>query len=384
MCTRGALHAEIVCAAQNFMLRARRGTLRAELPREIERTYSCGPSAVLDLDLFGPSETNSPLSDFDRPKRQEPSASQGADDDKPQMPLAVAASRRDAVVAAATVIGALFGGIGAAPVMANLWKRLSADTRGPVREAASHFLFRNSDRHFYAASKDNPYSQIRGITPATADALSSTLAILGTGREDMRAVDILCTPQLDGTAIFFGGPVANVHSRQILGIGKGSPLLSEAEGKRVMLPFHFGNVLVPNAAPGHRPDYQIFSGETQHTLGPDDDFLLVTSLPNVFSPGYGDVADDRLMIFAGLHGQGSRAIGLLLSQPRLLEEIEKEARSFAGWQVLFRVRRGPGDWPIAIEKISTPRQIKANFDRTRHMVRDKCYWLDPNDELNQV
>jgi hypothetical protein len=329
-------------------------------------------------------ESGDRLSGPNRPDRPEPPAPPSAPDGRASMPLAAATSRRDVIVGASTVVSALFGGVSAAPIVADWWKRWLEDAQGSIRDVASAFLFRNSARQFYAASRDNPYGPIRGITPPTADALSSTLAILGIDRDDMRPVDGLCTPQLDGTAILFGGPVANVHSRQILGIGKGSPLLSASEGRRVMLPFHFGNVLVPNAAPGHRPDYKIFAGETPHDLGPGDDFLLVTSIPNVFSPGYGLSADDRLMIFAGLHGQGSRAIRLLLGRPKLLEQIGAHTKDFAGWQALFRVKQGPGDWPVAIDASGPPREITADFDRARLMVRDQCYWLDPNDPLNTV
>jgi len=251
------------------------------------------------------------------------------------------------------------------------------------REFGRELLFRGSNTNYYRPSTNNPYSRVTGITLPTRDALASVFQHLGFTRDRFESVDDPCVRSLDGSLLLLGGPVANMFSRQILGVGTGSWLFSRAQGKNVTLPIAFENIPAGKVRGGVRPHYRVtVQGHRSFSRldDPDADFLLLTSIPNIFSRSYG-VFDHRIMIVAGLHGAGTRSIDLVLQEPKLLDELIKRTKSYSGWQALIRVDKldPTKEKPLQLGERAVVEITNVNFDRAHEMVQGSCFWLDPSD-----
>lgn len=332
-----------------------------------------------------------------------------------QIPLGAFANpdrpdRRDfGLRVAATVFSALSAGFGGLSLRVssdnNQLARESNEREAQERAEAAALAKQNKDTEqraiirdilfgadgapqYYIPGTNNPYSGITGVTPHVGYALESILTKLGFSHHNVECIDCPQTPRLDGSVLMLGGPVPNVFSRQIMGIGRGSPVFSKASGKTVELPVSFRNILTSTPAVGARPQYElVVNGRSLR--GADrsgSDYLVLTSIPNIFSHGYG-VFNHRILIAAGLHGAGMRAVHLLLDrQPEVLNDIFQKSREYRrpeqGWQALIRVDNVDIRDGIA-GKLAEWRvfPLKLNFDQARRAFEKKNYWIAPDDGL---
>jgi hypothetical protein len=302
-----------------------------------------------------------------------------------EMKLA-AFTTRDVVFGGISLVGALCAAA-TLKLTLNEQQEEAKKSEQELRDLAFKFLFGESKTQYYVPSVNNPYNPIQGITPPTRDALTGIFSRLGLSKQQLREVNDPCTPTLDGSLLLLGGPVANIFTRQIMGTGRGSPLFSRAQGKPIELPLTFANVVSERIGVGHRPEYQIaVRGKPLSGLERSDcDFLLLTSMPNVFSPHYG-VFGHRIMVIAGWHGAGTRSIELVLKDAKLLAELSRKGGAYQGWQAIVKVSKVDGavGKPIQIGEHNLFEIRGVDFDRIHDTVRGKCYWVDPDERLMQA
>lgn len=211
------------------------------------------------------------------------------------------------------------------------------------RQMISNLIFGESTRHFYTPSYNNPYAENSGITTITnptKDALFSVFSHLGGTPENMTDLNTSGPAIIDGGLLLLGGPVPNPVSRSILGDGSGSPIFQEALSKKVRLPISFANINSIKTGPGNRPEYQVLVNDNPLPAEKGTDYLVITSMPNIYSSTY--ALGDRLFNIAGLHGGGTRAIDLVLQQDflgKLYKDVTEssELRSAPAWQAIIRV-----------------------------------------------
>jgi hypothetical protein len=206
-------------------------------------------------------------------------------------------------------------------------------------------LFGESKRQFYVPSFDNPYAPLPpgSMTAPTADALKSIFDHVGFESRHIQELKETHPSKIDGSILLLGGPVPNKLSRAILGKGHGSPLFLHALGKRIDLPVHFANYLGDKLGPGNRPKYRIVVNGSSLQVAEEgiDDFLVITSIPNVCSVNF-ETFKHRLVNVAGFHGGGMRAIDLVLEDeflPKLYKQLSEspKLKGAPAWQALLRI-----------------------------------------------
>jgi hypothetical protein len=240
---------------------------------------------------------------------------------------------------------------------------------------------------YYIPGTNNPYSGITGVTPHVGYAMEKIIAKLGFTGDTVHRVDELQTPRIDGSVLLLGGPVPNLYSRQIMGVGAGSPIFTKAAGRTVELPISFRNILVSEPKVGQRPRYQlVLQGKPLGDIGTGgSDYLVLTSIPNIFSNAYGSF-NHRIFIASGLHGGGMRAIHLLLEEPGVLQDIIARTRDHhgheQGWQAVIRVDKVDLSAGIAGElRERRVFPLPIDFGKARKMFEKKAFWIDPADKL---
>jgi DNA-binding XRE family transcriptional regulator len=319
-----------------------------------------------------------------------PSAGAGpAQSAVPQWPIAgftTGVSKRDFVLGAFSFASALFGGATFVTAKMKEWSDEEKRT-AEHRELAYRLLFGDSETQYYVPSINNPYSLITGITAPTGDALSYLFRHFGFTPEKFRPLTDARTPAFNGSIMLLGGPVANVFSRQLMGTGAGCPLFSHVHNKPITLPISFDNVVSSKTGVGNRPQYEIsIQGRTLQGLeSADCDFLVLTSIPNVFSHAHG-VFDHRITVVAGWHGAGTRAIGLILSQPKFLARLHEKTKGFTAWQALIKVgsiNRETGV-PARIGELAVFEIGHVDFGRVRDAMRGESFWIHPQDRITRA
>lgn len=272
--------------------------------------------------------------------------------------------------------------LAAAPVVIELAKleKEREDQKRLRQQLVKDLIFGETAIHYYTPSYNNPYTEIDGMTVPTSYALSRVFSHLGIGSDDMEEIKISEPAVIDGSLLLLGGPVPNPVSRSILGIGSYSPIFKIALGKEVHLPVSFANVTSKDIGPGMRPDYQIMVKGVPQQVHSGEDYLVITSIPNIYSSE--KVFDHRLFNVAGLHGGGTKAIDLLLHKEwfeKLYKNVKEssELKNAPAWQAIVKVELNK-DQPKRILGFKTFR-IKLDeedFDRTQD------YILQDNNQLD--
>jgi transcriptional regulator with XRE-family HTH domain len=369
---------------------------RAENGENISIESAAQLTALLDIEVE--AETSKVVTGSDNPgpevERAAPQASlappvtsasadpaQGAAQQWPIAGFTNGLSKRDFILGSFALASAVFGGLNFAATKMKEWSDEEKRT-AEHRELAYRLFFGDSETQYYVPSINNPYSPIKGITAPTGDALTFLFKHFGFGPEKFRPLTDPRTSKFDGSIMLLGGPVANVFSRQLMGTGAGCPLFSHVHSKPVTLPISFDNVVSSEIGAGNRPRYEIrVAGRKLDGLdSADSDFLVLTSIPNVFSPCYG-LFDHRITVAAGWHGAGTRAIGLVLSQPKFLAQLHEKTKGLTAWQALIKVgsiNRETGV-PTRIGESAVFEIGHVDFGRVRDAMRGESFWIHPQD-----
>ncbi|MFA6207218.1 MAG: hypothetical protein WC689_13470 [Methylocystis sp.] len=251
------------------------------------------------------------------------------------------------------------------------------------REFAKELLLGDGPNYFYRTATNNPYSYATGTTAPTRDALNSVMGVYELDGIKFTEVDrCIDVDIIDGTLVLLGGPVSNMYSRQILGVGDKSYLFSSALKKSVNLPIYFENILSAHPSPGHKPNYRIvFDGRRISCNTVDTNYLVITSFPNVFSPSYG-VFNHRILVLSGLNGSGTRAIKNIIENPTIVNILHEKSKNYDGWQALIKITRtdATGQFPLAVGGVKVL-PLHLDYDTVRKNVEHECFLIDPHDPL---
>ena len=232
----------------------------------------------------------------------------------------------------------------------------------PLKESAQlgRALFLASSSRL-SATLGNIHPQLRRgeIYDSTEDGWNSLIRRLQLGIPKV-SEHLITTRNLEGSVIIVGGPVANLHSRLILGCGDVSPLL----GVKLPIRFDFGSRLEHAKNSGTEPWRVVVDGRAS-----ESECLVITSLP------MGN--EDRAVVVAGLHGAGTRAIDLLLTSENqgLLDRLHRDTKDFAGWQAICRVFARDSETPAALDDFDVRIfEIKnVDLDRVRASIGDELF-----------
>lgn len=191
-----------------------------------------------------------------------------------------------------------------------------------------------------------PKGMIHG---STTDGLRSLISHLDLGTA--RDVPHLASETIEGSAAILGGPVANLHARLVLGCGGASPLFG------VQLPIEFDCSGASCETDSDEPWQVVVDGRTSQ-----NECLVLTSLPM-------DRGSERLTIFSGLRGAGTRAIDLLLKDAHLIERLYRDTRNLLAWQAIIEVRARDTQFAESLGLYRVFEISNINFDDARNVVR---------------
>lgn len=193
-----------------------------------------------------------------------------------------------------------------------------------------------------------------------AGATLANVALMGI--PDLKVVDNFITLyDLEGTLIASGSPVSNFLSRAAMAYqyadkdpSKG--LRRNEKNSFFDLPFEFvidvealnkAEVTVSQIIKGSIlkvPNWSLYSNIEEKLMVPvvseegqlKTDYLLVTVLPNYFSKSSYD-AGHKLIIFAGTHGVGTKAIELLFRNEQVLQKLWNKVHGTDYWQAVIEI-----------------------------------------------
>ena len=91
--------------------------------------------------------------------------------------------------------------------------------------------------------------------------------------------------------------------------------------------------------------------------------LVITSLPL-------NSDRERLTIFAGLHGAGTRAIEKVLNDPPLIDKIHREIRHLLAWQAVIQVHARNSEVPKSIGHYRVFEIANIDFDNPTMRIKE--------------
>lgn len=288
-----------------------------------------------------------------------------------------------------SIFGAISGGISASVSVIKATEDAEERRRKDEERQLllASFLFGDERAtQFYWPGMNNPYSGCVGVTPHVQVAYQSIISRLGFTEQTITPVNDLRTPHVNGSLLLLGGPVPNIFTKWIMGIGRGSPVFSGIKQSAAELPIIFKNIFPREPKLHERPNYEIsIDGKMLPNVnGVGRDYLVLTSLPNVFSDHYG-IFNHRIFIAAGLHGTGMRSVRLLLSNP-LLADLITSAQKYhtidRGWQALIAVKKdGDSIEPADFGEHKFIPVDQINFDKVRKRFEKRPLVIDQNHPL---
>lgn len=188
------------------------------------------------------------------------------------------------------------------------------------------------------------------IHESTSYGLQSLISRLDLGK--LRDTTQLASEMIEGSAAILGGPVANLHARLVMGCGGVSPLFG------VPLPVGFDcSSIATSTSDNYEPWRVAVDGRTSQ-----NECLVITCVPM-------DRSSDRLTIFSGLHGAGTRAIDLVLTDAPLMEQLYRDTRHLLAWQAIIEVRARDIEFPESLGLYRVFEITNINFDDPNNLVR---------------
>jgi len=173
----------------------------------------------------------------------------------------------------------------------------------------------------------------------------------------LRSVEEVHLDEVQGSALFFGGPLTNQVSAQVLGIGGKSPLF------HVDLPVHFrfGNIRET-----------IIEGKSSLK-----EHLVLTSLPM----GEGD----RATVVSGVTSSGTLAVQYVINDEGRLARLAKLTKHLPAWQAVYEVSLDESDPRQVIGVENDPKIIEiVSLDLDRFAPRLRNLLFDENSDSETI
>jgi hypothetical protein len=220
-------------------------------------------------------------------------------------------------------------------------------------ELARTLLFDVSSSISATLGQIHPQFRKGQFHPSTSHVLGSLITHLQLG--SVRCVSQIHSTVLEGSLVVVGGPVSSLHARLILGCGGPSSLFG------VDLPIRFDCVSTAPALSDLNPWKVVVEGRSSQ-----QECLVITSLPLDSS--------DRLVVIAGLHSAGTRAVEFVLRNDQgILDHIYNRARHFVGWQALVEVKATGRQRPEGIADATVFEIRNVDFDRVVRSIRSRLF-----------
>lgn len=257
------------------------------------------------------------------------------------------------------------------------------DLPNAIVMSSKNLFFGNGANYKVIPALDNPY-KLWGfkapITSATADALADLNKLLSVPDVRVTRTDRLTSNNVAGNLLVLGSPVANKIALEIMGRGGSSPLFdSQKDENELRFPFYVDiDASEREYSTGayrfrdnfsRAPIWQL-KGRGRTALAPTlrngqpiEDRILITSIPNILDMNSFE-AGHRINIFAGAHGAGTRAIGLLIRSEKIIQDLLSFSAGRNAWQAIVVVDHvsDDGRMPISLGGIEDAISIGANFE----------------------
>ncbi len=187
-------------------------------------------------------------------------------------------------------------------------------------------------------------------TKPSLDAASSLITALDVDQNCIFPAGNLTPQDHSGNLLLLGGPVANAHVLALMGKNGASQIFKDKHNRPMRFDYRFDLATSlgdyrSEVIGSFAPNWELRVGDTTplrpnlHNGKAVDDFVLITSIPNVFDVA-SLVAGERIIMFSGTHGAGTRAIDLLLRDSNTLETLGNQASGTTnkgGWQTIIKV-----------------------------------------------
>lgn len=254
------------------------------------------------------------------------------------------------------------------------------DQLGPldnVRDLFAELFLGTREKVYLVPAQDNPamtpdpavlkVDPYEVFTRTTLDAAKAFGAVLDIVEERIRRIDQLIALNGHGNLITFGSPTSNLIARAAMRYGPTADGSDGLEywgdrGLELTIRYELNGERIRRSDAPHRVVTRVVQGR-EHAIpnwgivrGPGgvecpelrgdkltQDYLLISSLPNVFHRGSLD-AGHRIVNFGGTHREGTAATTRLFTNQNILESLRERIRSAQGsaptppyWQALLSV-----------------------------------------------
>lgn len=277
-----------------------------------------------------------------------------------------------------------------------------------IKELFAELFLGTQEKVYLIPAQDNPnvvpnlqrlaVDPYEVFTHTTLGAARSFAGVLDIVEDRIKRVEQLVSLNGEGNLVTFGSPTSNLIARTALRYGeigdgkKGSEVfpsdaidfkvLYELNGEKILRSGSSHRFLkrivnnqehqIPNWGI-RKPGGVILCPETQDGSLVQD-YLVISSLPNIFKRNAFD-AGHRIINFGGTHREGTEAIGNLIKNKSLLEDLKLRLSRLRGnqgeypyWQALILVDCDPPNQTATPKKVLEVHEVEVNDTLLRQMV----------------
>lgn len=166
-------------------------------------------------------------------------------------------------------------------------------------------------------------------------AIANTLRALWGTQKVTRQNTYWCASTLNGTLVAVGGENTNPLTRLLFEFRRNGSGYA-----RITSPaFPFQLVLDAGEFESSQSSWGVTNLRTGHYFPVSPgcaDGLLITVLPNVFNAA-SRARGGKVVVFGGIYGTGTKAVGLLLRDEKLLDRLASQAAGHCAWQAYCRI-----------------------------------------------
>jgi len=213
---------------------------------------------------------------------------------------------------------------------------------------------------------------------------ASKKILLRLGATHLPVHEIIEAP-LDRNTLLLGGPVANPKVREIMG-ENGISQKFFVDNNPIKFPFYFD--ITDKTLGGYSterleketPDWPLIIKDSalpnvdlDNRGRPLEDHVLITSIPQIYDYN-AKLRGDRITIFSGRHGVGTRSLGLFTSAKysEFIDGLNKTSKKSKGWQAIVRISEVASDGltPLSLDdnlKNIYFEEIPVDFGRVRRI-----------------